>query len=57
MQRGEDNIVDKDLHNAIKQEYIRSCKMIEQFADCKVFYYSTDGPDFNTKLINFLERR
>lgn len=57
MQRGEDNIVDKDLHEAIKQEYIRSCKMIEQFANCKVLYYSTDGPGFNTELIDFLERR
>lgn len=57
MKRGEDNITDKTLHEQIKQFYVKAAQMVEQFANCKVFNYCTDGPGFNTELINFLERR
>ena len=55
MERGEDNITDKELHYKIKEEYVRAVRMLEKFTNCKTFYYSTDGPGFNTDLIDFLE--
>lgn len=53
--RGEDNIVDPELHEKIANAYIWAGTMLKQFCNTKVLFYNTSHPAIGRDLIKFIE--
>lgn len=54
MERGEDNIIDKDLHNEIVRNYNFVAKIIKRFTSTPILKVDTYGKYYDLDILSFL---